>query len=478
MIADSNQSLILSGLSTLTGQQVQQLIVADLTAAGYTTTSSSSSGAYVFPNVVTVVNTTVVNTAVVSTGQVTTSSTVWTLGTASGIFLSQSTPVLTGIASIGGHGGAQSTSSAHVTSLMINSAVGSIAWYLVGYAFSYGRSLDSRLRNRFIGNYVFALHRIRESNHNTTSYGYGWFFQSLCYALVCNAIVAQAMGSRASRLAHVLSTAYTVAFLFPVIAHWVWSTDGWLSAIRPETEPPIGTIGAIDFAGSGVVHLLGASISLAASLFLRRAPQASADTPKAGSQRELAMVLAAFLRVFSMYWFTVGSCISIGGGATIVVGTSLASALGVNPGTVVPVDANDAGMAVASGRASVCLTLSIATSLLTVMLAENWMSPGAFGLEHATNGLTIGFAAICSNVLTCEPWAAMIAGLVAGMIYVGGRRALRGIRDNNTFVVHGLGGLWGLLFTGLLAKPKFIRDVIGVNFYPSRLAVSYFKGDR
>ena len=136
-------------------------------------------------------------------------------------------------------------------------------------------------------------------------------------------------------------------------------------------------------------------------------------------------------------------------------------------------------MYVAVGRAAVCLTLSIAASALAVLLAESLLSRKSEGLSlvHATNGLTIGFAAICSNILTCEPWAALIAGLVAGMVYVSGRRMLRALGDNDVFVVHGLGGLWGLLFTGLLAKPKFIRDVIGVNYYPSRLLVSQVKGD-
>ena len=58
-----------------------------------------------------------------------------------------------------------------------------------------------------------------------------------------------------------------------------------------------------------------------------------------------------------------------------------------------------------------------------------------------------------------------------------GRRALKGLNDNHVFAIHGLGGMWGLLFTGFLAKPKFIRDVIGVNFYPSRVLIAAVKGD-
>ena len=194
---------------------------------------------------------------------------------------------------------------------LVNLCVGAVSWYLLGYGFSYGFSLDSRLRNRFIGNYTYAMHRIREENHNTTSFGYAWFLQSFCYALVCNAIVSEALGLKATAVAHVASTFYTIAFLYPVIAHWLWSTDGWLSAIRPESKLPVGTIGAIDFAGSGVVHLLGAAISLAASLFLKKA-----DTPKAATEDSQALGLALFIRLFAMYAFVTGSTISVTLGAS------------------------------------------------------------------------------------------------------------------------------------------------------------------
>ena len=133
-------------------------------------------------------------------------------------------------------------------------------------------------------------------------------------------------------------------------------------------------------------------------------------------------------------------------------------------------------MFVAAGRAAVCLTLSVAASLLTVQTLEVLVTKTA-NLTHSINAMTIGFAAISSNILTCEPWAAILCGLVAGMIYVGGRRAFKKLGDNDIFVIHGLGGIWGLLFTGVLAKPKFIRDVIGANFYPARLAVSAILGD-
>ena len=229
--------------------------------------------------------------------------TIWTLYTAFGIFLYQLSSVLLVRAKVA------DASGRFALHQLVNLLTGAIAWYLVGYALSFGISLDTRLRNRFIGNYVFALDHIRDTDYNTTSFGYAWFFQSFCYAMVCSAIVSEALGPRASRLAHVLSTVAVTGFLYPVIAHWVWSSEGWLSAIRPENQPPLGTVGAIDFAGSGVVHLLGGAISLAASLF---------STRSKGSRKEhavrsdsVALQLAAFVRVFVMMAYVTGSSISL-----------------------------------------------------------------------------------------------------------------------------------------------------------------------
>ena len=187
---------------------------------------------------------------------------------------------------------------------LIGLLVGAITWYLFGYAFAYGRSLDSSLRNVFIGNYDFALHRIREANHNTTNYGYAWFIQQFFYAMVCNAIVTEGLGTRASRLTHVLSTIYTVGFLFPVIAHGVWSSDGWMSPIRPENVEPLGTIGAIDFGGSGVVHILGASVAFAAALLLRKRGKrpAPVQVPEEGPAA-MKMTIGAFFRIFAAYTY-------------------------------------------------------------------------------------------------------------------------------------------------------------------------------
>ena len=55
------------------------------------------------------------------------------------------------------------------------------------------------------------------------------------------------------------------SFAYPVVSHWLWSADGWLSATN---AAPLWGSGAIDFAGSGVVHLVGGVAALAGAYFV------------------------------------------------------------------------------------------------------------------------------------------------------------------------------------------------------------------
>ena len=195
---------MLRALSAVANDEYLNQIKAYLTSiGGLTNIQAIADGEYQFPD------------SERRTSQISIRSTIWTLYTAFVIFIYTLTSCLLGMARSG------KTGSYITLRLLTNLLVGALTWYLLGYAFSFGRSLDSRLRNRFIGNYTYALHRIREENHNTTSFGYAWFIQAFCYALVCNNIVSEALGLKATVIAHAVSSFYVIAFVYPVIAHWV-----------------------------------------------------------------------------------------------------------------------------------------------------------------------------------------------------------------------------------------------------------------
>ena len=63
---------------------------------------------------------------------------------------------------------------------------------------------------------------------------------------------------------YIIHAIFMSAWIYPVVAHWVWSSNGWLSIFSPSTRA-IFNRGALYFAGSGVVHLFGGSSSIVAA---------------------------------------------------------------------------------------------------------------------------------------------------------------------------------------------------------------------
>ncbi|HVC96126.1 MAG TPA: ammonium transporter [Pirellulales bacterium] len=214
-----------------------------------------------------------------------------------------------------------------------------------------------------------------------------------------------------------------VALPYCLYANWVWG-GGWLAQMGKNWG--LGH-GAVDFAGSGVVHAMGGAIALAGALCLGpRIGKYINGKPQAIPGHSIPMVVVGtFILAFGWFGFNPGSTLS---GtdlriATVVVNTMLASITG------------------ALGA--------------MVFLMVQGMKPDP---SMMCNGMLAGLVAITAPCAFVDSWAAALIGAIAGMLVVVGVFFWDklGVDDPvGAISVHGVNGLWGVISLGIFANGKY-----------------------
>jgi Amt family ammonium transporter len=133
---------------------------------------------------------------------------------------------------------------------LLDACGAALAFWAMGYAIAYGT--DNAGGTTFIGTTNFLLYNVQD-------YAF-WFFE-FAFAATTTTIVAGTLAERSQMVAYFLYSIMLTAFVYPVVVHAVWSNHGFLSPRNPHAL--LGS-GAIDFAGSGVVHLTGGTCALIA----------------------------------------------------------------------------------------------------------------------------------------------------------------------------------------------------------------------
>ncbi|QCD78008.1 ammonium transporter 1 member 3-like [Vigna unguiculata] len=312
---------------------------------------------------------------------------------------------------------------------VVDAVVGSISFYLFGFAFAYGTS------NAFIGTHLFALAHIPNA-----TYDYAFFLYQWAFAIAVTGITSGSIAERTQFSAYLVFSFFLSGFVYPVAVHWVWSSSGWLS---PSSTHLLLGSGAIDFAGSGVVHLVGAVAGLWGSIIegprTGRFDASGRPMPLRGHSATL-VVLGTFLLWFGWFGFNPGSFDKI---------------LVSYPGT------SDQGNWTSVGRTAVTTILAGSTAGIVTLFGRRLLV-GHWDAMDVCNGLLGGFVAITSGCSVVEPWAAIICGFVSAWVLIGlNIVALKLNYDDplEAAQLHGGCGTWGLLFTGLFAKEEFVIQV-------------------
>ena len=313
----------------------------------------------------------------------------------------------------------------YMTKSFLDFAIAALSFWAFGFALMWGGSqAASGLTegNAIIGYSGFFL--AGEANADDTALN--WIFQ-MVFAGTAATIIAGAIAERTRINAYLAYSFIVGAIIYPIYGHWVWG-GGWLSNLD------IGQ-GAVDFAGSGVVHAVGGVVALAAAIVVGpRIGKFNED----GSANEIKghnmpyVVIGTFILFFGWFGFNAGSTLAGTDPriATIATNTLLAGA---------------AGSVVA----------------LYLQMARN----GKADLPMACNGALAGLVGITAPCAFVAPWAAVVIGALAAPIMMASvsliERVLKVDDPVGAISVHGTTGLWGLLAVGIFADGSY-GDVSGL----------------
>lgn len=309
----------------------------------------------------------------------------------------------------------------YMTKSFMDFCIASLGFWAFGFALMFGGSrLFPGLGN---GNSILGYSGFFLSGESyDVSTVMFWFFQ-MVFAATAATIVAGAVAERMKITAYLAYSFIIGAIIYPVYGHWVWG-GGWLSNITIG-----GATGAIDFAGSGVVHMVGGLAALiAAAMVGPRIGKFAADgTPHTFKGHNLPfVVIGTFILFFGWFGFNGGSTLA----ATelrisiVVVNTFLAGATGA-----------------------------------VVALYWKFIRTGKADILAACNGSLAGLVGITAPCAYVAPWAAVVIGALAVPFMFGTAHIVEKVMKVDDAVgavpVHLGAGFWGLLAVGIFADGTY-----------------------
>ena len=287
-------------------------------------------------------------------------------------------------------------------------AIVSVVWVIVGFTLAFGPDVGGL---GLIGGLDFAFFNnvgLEPSSTYAVTVPFVLFaaFQ-LMFAAITPALITGAFAERKRFSAFVLFTVLWSILVYSPLAHWVWSVDGWLFQL-----------GALDFAGGTVVHISsGVSALIVALLIGRRVvngePMEPHDVPMT--------VLGAGLLWFGWFGFNAGSAVAANGlAASAFMATNTAAA---------------------AATITWVLVSYARTGKVSVLGAAAGAVAGLVAVTPASGFVTVG--------------GALVIGLIAGGLCYSAtllRSRLKVDDALDVFAVHGVGGVFGAIATGIFAS--------------------------
>lgn len=329
--------------------------------------------------------------------------------------------------------------------------VGALGYWLTGFAFQFGGVnevypainghdawafspitlgdwtglLDSSLK--IAGSGVLGLKGFMLSGIGTGNFGVlVFFFFQMVFMDTAATIPTGSMAERLKFSGFVLMGLFVSMFMYPIVANWVWG-GGWLANLGRTMG---WGNGAVDFAGSGVVHLIGGAVGLAGAKVIgprigRFNKDGSANPAPA---HNIVLGIAGTIILF-FGWF------------------------GFNPGSSLGFTGAFRNLAVLAGINTLLAGAAGGVSAMCYMWFINSLKKPDPALS--VNGVLAGLVAITAPCAFIDPWAAVVIGLIAGVLVCFATVWLEKLQIDDpvgAVPVHFVNGIFGVLCVGIFAN--------------------------
>ncbi|MFA9429359.1 ammonium transporter [Egicoccus sp. AB-alg2] len=288
---------------------------------------------------------------------------------------------------------------------LLTIALGTVTYYVVGWAFMYGDSAGG-----FIGTSGFLLSDATGGGGQLITTEIDFAFQAM-FAATAATIVSGAVAERIKFGAYLVVVMVLTGLIYPIVGAWTWG-GGWLSEL-----------GFTDFAGSTIVHLTGGAAALVAAAII--GPRIGKFDARTGRPRAIpghSMPLAALGTLLLFFgWF------------------------GFNGGSVLALDGPVLGHVIVTTAMAGC------AGGLSAALFTRFRS-GKFDVAMTANGILAGLVGITAGADSVSHLMALAVGLLAGglvSVAVASIDALRIDDPVGASSVHGVCGILGTLWVGL-----------------------------
>jgi Amt family ammonium transporter len=312
---------------------------------------------------------------------------------------------------------------------LLDVCCGALTFYLVGYGLLYGEG------NGFAGGTKFAMSSgdfdvsfdNSVSKNGVAAKSHARFVFAFAFAATSSTIVSGALAERFMFKAYALYSATITGLLYPIVAHWTWSEDGWASPLKAQGTRLFGS-GAVDYGGACVVHVTGGLAAFIACIVVGpRVGRFNAGIPMPMPMQSPVFQTAGTMFLwFGWYGF---NCVAVG---------SL-----------------EGGNAAIAAKAAVATTLAAAAGGGATMLTDAYMWPKKLEPRRMNNGILCGLVAVSGCAGLVEPWAAVLIGAIAGLIYVISSYFLLVWHVDDVVdavPVHFFGGIWGIIAPALFTN--------------------------